>query len=276
MPDFPLVSLNGSLVPREQAQVSLFSVEYTYGFGVYETLRCSKGILYFAEQHVARLMHSAQVLGLNHNYDPLDILRMLEELCAKQTEEAYNLKILLIGASDPKDVLLAILPLAPSFPKQQWYRDGVSAITVHYERLWPGAKTLNMLGSYLAYRDAKAKDCYDALLIDKDGCITEGTRTNVCFIKGETIISPPTEKILEGVSRMILKKIAAEEGIAFTEHDVPAKDIAECDGAIFTSTSTKILPIKTIDAHAFASVPPVVLRLQRAYEAFLLSSKGRM
>jgi branched-subunit amino acid aminotransferase/4-amino-4-deoxychorismate lyase len=271
---FPVFSRNGRILPAEQATVSLYSIEYSYGFGVYETLRVAKGVPYFARQHVDRLERSAAAIGLAHPFSGERILEWIEELVAAAEADVYNIKMLLIGAPRPEDVTLSILPMAPSFPKDHWYRDGIAVRTERYERLFPQAKTLNMLGSYLAYAAAKREGCYDALLVDRDGYVTEGTRTNVLFVQGDILISPPASRILEGVSRMVVQRIAAESRVSVEERDVPLADVGAYDGAVLTSTSTKVLPIARIDAHAFGPVPESVRRVQRAYDAFLRDCGG--
>lgn len=275
-PMFPVFSRNGRILPMEQATASLQSVEYAYGFGVYETLRAVKGVPYFLEDHLRRLERSAEIIGIRHPFSAGQTGTWVRELLAAVPADALNLKILLVGAPDPQDAQLSILPLAPAFPKDQWYRDGIAVRSVVYERLFPHAKSLNMLGSYLAYREARAEDCYDALLVDREGCVTEGTRTNVFFVRGERAFSPPAEKVLEGVSGRVLRRIAPAAGVEIAEAEIPLAEIASFDGAFLTSTSTKVMPIARIDTHAYPPAPPAVRRLQQEYDRFLRDCKGSL
>jgi branched-chain amino acid aminotransferase len=267
------ISHNGKLVPSSSATVAVNNIEWTYGFGVYESIRVVHGIPYFLQQHIERLFFSASVLDLEHTFDAQAIASYVRELQKTVKEDAFNLKMLLIGAQKPEDAQLYIIPLSPVFPQKQWYRDGISTVTAEYERYLPHAKTLNMLGSYMAYRKAKKARCYDALFINREGEITEGSRTNFFAIKDRTIISPPSKDILEGITRTLVLHTAKKHGSSLTEQPVPLKDIHQYDGAFLTSTSSKILPIARIDEKALP-IPGAVQELIKHFDAFLETSGG--
>ena len=274
MPSFPIFSRNGAILPMEQAVVSLANVEYGYGFGVYETIRVSKGIPYFVEEHAARLLRSAAIIGLEHSLAQEQVEEWVRTLAAAVTEPSFNLKILLIGAKSPEGTTLSILPLSPSFPDRKWYRDGIATITAEYERLLPGAKTLNMLQSYLAYAKARKEGCYDALLIDRAGCAREGTRTNLFALDGETLTTPPAEHVLEGVSRKLTLLVARRLGYAVREVPLPMREFLSREAAFLTSTSTRILPIRSVDGREFPPVPDALRRLMASYEDVLETCGG--
>ncbi len=244
---FPLCSKNGTIIPLADAVMPVTHIEFAYGFGVYENIRVVRGTPLFIDDHLARLETSARVIGLVHAFTSTDIKQWIMALINECASDALNLKILLVGGREPHDATLFILPLAPLFPDKKLYRDGVTAITVRYERSFPDAKTLSMLGSYVAYRKAKAEGAYDALLIDHHGNITEGTRTNFFCIKDRTIISAPIEKILEGVTMKHVLTVAKNNGFTVEERDIRPQDLPSFDGAFFTSTSSKIMPIRLID-----------------------------
>ncbi len=258
---FAFCSINGSLVAREQAVVPYDNIEYAYGFGVYENIRVSNGKVLHTRRHLDRLLLSAKAIGLEYLLTIDQLEQWITELTSKIAEPSFNLKLLLVGASDPANTQFIILPLAPHFPEKKWYRDGVHAVTVKYERWLPQAKTLNMLGSYLVYREAKKAGAYDALLIDNSGNIREGTRTNVFFTKGDTVIGVPEEEILPGVTRDLLLETFNKQGISYKEEHIPAGSLSEFDGAFFTSTSAKLMPIRSIDAHNFGSPTPFLQSL---------------
>lgn len=271
--EFNYFSKNGILLPTEEAAIPLSNIEYQYGFGVYETIRVTAGIPYFLKQHLERLQESAQVIGLEHTFTQTFVEQAIQELIEKNTINTCNLKILLIGRKSADEATLYMLCLNPLFPDKKLYRDGVHCITVSYERLFPHAKTLNMLGSYLAYKKARAEDAYEALLVNRDGNITEGTRTNFYVIRGKTIISPPASHILPGVTQMALQRTAAECGYAYREQNLPIVRIVQ-ENAFITSTSSKILPIRSIDSHTLPEISTDLRDLMNHFDAFLERSKG--
>jgi branched-chain amino acid aminotransferase len=272
---FQYFSQNGQILPIDQASVPLDNIAYSYGFGVYETLKVRNGLLYFVDQHVERLLQSAEIITLDHPFTKEAIKNylqaLLESLELTSEKSSCNLKMLLIGGHEPQ---LFILALAPLFPDRKLYRQGAKTITVHYQRLFPNAKTLNMLASYLAYKKAKEQGCYDALLQTASGELLEGTRTNFYTIKDDIIFTPPIEHILEGVTRQTVLAVAKKEGFTIREADIPIDNLPKYDGAFLTSTSSKIIPIRQIDEHTFQEIPKDLKRLMKAYDTFLQTCNG--
>lgn len=263
---FKYFSLNGIIKPIKKAIISFNNIEYCYGYGVYESLKVRKGVLYFVDQHAERLLHSAIVIGLEHKFTKTYIKKKIIELVQKLEQDSYNIKLLLIGGNEPS---FTILPLAPLYPNRKFYKKGVSLIVEKYERKYPTAKTLNMLGSYIAYKKAKEAGCYDALLIDNKGIVLEGTRTNLCFVKGKKIYHVPLSRMLLGVTLMTLKPIAISLGLEFVEKEFSVNSIAKFDGGFLTSTSSKILPIRKIGQVEYPEIHSSIKGLMRSYNDYL-------
>lgn len=273
---FSYFSKNGRVLPISDAVVPYNSIEYAYGFGVYETLRVSKGVANFLNDHIDRLLLSARIIDLEHQFTGEFVEKSITDLIAALgSDTTANFKILLIGASEAKNAQLILLPLAPLFPEKKLYRDGVKTLTLNYERILPNAKTLNMLPSYIFYRDAKRKGCYDALLVNREGRITEGTRTNFFGIKETTLFTAPAKDILEGVTRKHVLAVAREHGYTIEEHALSMTDAKEMDSAFLTGTSIGILPIKTIDAFSFPEIPETLKTLMSHYESFKKSAHNQ-
>ncbi|MCX6739093.1 MAG: aminotransferase class IV [Candidatus Parcubacteria bacterium] len=271
---FQYFSKNCEILPIEEAVISLDRIEYTYGFGVYEAVRVSNGVVYFLDNHIERLLCSATTIGLEHLFSEEMVKKAILELVEKTEEQTYNLKVLLIGGPKKEDAMLAILCLNPFFPDKKMYRDGVELTTTKYERLYPHAKTLNMLQSYLSYRDARAKGCYDSALINRRGCITEGTRTNFFTIKGGTIYTPREEEILLGVTRKAVLHVARQNEFEVEEKDIRLEDLKDYDGVFLTSTSSKIVPIRKVGEIECPPAPENLKRLMKLFGDFLEESNG--
>src|SRR3989339_258735 len=266
--DFKFFSQNGKILPIEQAVIPLNNIEYSYGFGVYESLRVVNGTVYFIDDHIERLMESAKMINLTHPFDQEFITKSIIDLISDYKSETFNLKILLIGGAIKEKAILNIFCLNPLFPDKKLYRNGADFITYNYERPFPHAKTLNMLQSYLAYSKAKKSGAYDSLLINQNGFITEGTRTNFFCIKGRTIYTPFEKDILLGVMRKAMLKIASENNYKIVETNIKFDDIKSYDGAFVTSTSSKIMPIKSIDG-ILVGYPDELKELMKLLNNFL-------
>jgi branched-subunit amino acid aminotransferase/4-amino-4-deoxychorismate lyase len=273
--EFKYFSKNGKILPIEQAVIPIGNIEYTYGFGVYESIRVSNDKVFFLKDHIERLIKSAKIIGISHPFEMYFIENSVLDLVKNNKSETYNLKILLIGSSTKEKASLYIFYLNPLFPDKKLYREGAEFITYNYERSFPHAKTLNMLQSYIAYNKARELGSYDALLINHDGFILEGTRTNFFCIKDKTIYTPSEKDILLGVMRKAMLKVALENKYSIVEKNIRPEDLKSYDGAFITSTSSKIIPIKSIDGHVL-SVPDALKELMRLLNNFLESCGGKM
>ncbi len=266
--DFKYFSQNGKILPIKKAVVPLSNIEYAYGFGIYESLRVSNGRVYFIKDHIERLIESAKIIGISHPFSSSFVLNSIKKLIKVTGSESYNLKILLIGASTKEKTILNILCLNPLFPDRKLYHDGADFITYDYERAFPHAKTLNMIKSYLAYSQARKSGAYDALLINRQGFITEGTRTNFFCIKDKIIYSPFEKDILLGVMRKVMLKVAVDNGYKVIEKNIRLEDIKSYEGAFVTSTSSKIMPIKSING-VLLGYPDELKKLMKLLNEFL-------
>ncbi len=267
---------NGELISAADAVLPVTNTELEYGFGVYETIRIENGIAYFTAQHIDRLLYSANHIGLEHAFTKQQITEQLNTFITQAIAVAQtcNIKILFLGAADPADTQLYFFASAPLFVDRKLYKTGCHTMTHTYERPFPQAKTLAMLGSYLAYREAKKVGAYDALLLNRNNEITEGTRTNFFAIKGKTLYHPPQKDILEGVTKLVLQDIAIQHGWSIVEHEILYSEISSYDGAFLTSTSTKVLPIKSINDFSFETIAPGVLELSVLYREYWTHSQG--
>lgn len=268
-----IFSVNGEVKPLSEAQIPAERIETMYGFGVYETMKVRNGVLYFVDTHIDRLFHSATCIELSHPFTKKQIVTFIQNLLSELSEESLNLKILLMGGQNPKEATLYVFPLAPFFPKRTWYRDGVSVCSFVYERWMPQAKSLNMLPSYYYFTHAKKEGHYDALFVDNDLNIREGTRTNFYVMKGKKIYSPPKELVLEGVTMMTLEKAIHNSDFSIEYKQIAYTSLSSYDGAFLSSTSTKIIPISSIDGNPMP-ISENLRRLMELYNTALDHSNG--
>lgn len=264
-------SLNGTILPAEQAVIPLSNLEYSYGFGVYETIRVTNGKAYFITEHCRRLMESALIISLGHTFTADFVQKSIRELLVQNKADTCNIKVLLIGGSKKALANLYIQCLNPLFPDRKLYSQGANCITYKYQRDFPQAKTLNMLASYLAYSRAQQADAYDALLVNHKGNLTEGTRTNLFVIKNQTIIGPPVTDILPGITRGKVLEVAKQNDFEILEQDIKISDLQLYDGAFLTSTSSKIVPIRKIDETSWEILPPSLIKLMAVFNEYFIN-----
>ncbi|PLX28189.1 hypothetical protein C0581_03235 [Candidatus Parcubacteria bacterium] len=254
---------NGKLIKTKKAVLPIDHIEFAYGFGCYENLRMRKHVVYHLDEHIDRLFDSAKMIDLKHNLDTTDIKKSVGKLIEKNKIENGNIKMILIGGKKP---ICYIFMLPPKYVEKKEYRQGVKVVTYDYERFMPQAKILNMLPSYVIFKQAQKENAYDALLIDNTRHVTEGTRSNFFVIKEKTLTTPPLSEVLDGVTRRTVIECAKQNEYKIKEEQIPLKNIFDYDGAFLTNTSGKIVPIKTIDEKSFDTIPDNLQTLRKLYD----------
>jgi len=254
---------NFKLEPVDEAKVSLDDVNFTYGYGIYETLKVRKGLVYFADFHGNRLLKSAECLGFVLDFNLETFVQALETLIQANSLKDANLKVLCImknqvpawgadvDSAGPlkQDYDLYILALNPLFPKRKDYKTGSHALLFCGERLFPQAKSLNMLLSTLAYHEARNIGAYDALLVDSCGIIREGTRTNLLYTDGKTLFFSPEKLILEGITQKTIMECCKQKNYPTEIRALELEDLKSpgfIKGLCLSSTSSKIMPLSSI------------------------------
>ncbi|MFP4432315.1 MAG: aminotransferase class IV [Spirochaetaceae bacterium] len=255
-------SVDAALIPAEEATVGIDDIDFAYGYGVYETLKVRKGVLFFAERHEERLFFSASVIGMEHPWRPGQVVDAVVALVRANGVADCNVKVLLIG---PR---LYVMTLPPLFPTRSDLKAGGRAITFEGERFYPQAKSLSMLVSTIAFRKARDAGAYDALLVNRHGEVTEGTRTNLFATDGRRVYTPPAYQVLAGVTKQTVSEVIRELGIPLEERTLPAEGLGAWEGLFLTSTSTKIMPLRQVDEAEY-DIPPVIGEIRRAYDAYL-------
>jgi branched-subunit amino acid aminotransferase/4-amino-4-deoxychorismate lyase len=259
-------SHNWEIRDINESNISLSNIGYQYWFGVYETIKVRKDIIFFLDNHINRLLEWAKEIWLEHDFEYKNIKEYIINLKENLDEKSFNLKILLIWWQIPE---INIIPLAPLFVDRKLYKKWVKTISKNYERWLPNVKSLNMLPSYLLFTEWKKQWCYDVLLKDKENNLIEWTRTNFFCLKWDKIYTPPLKKILNWVTRQTILFVAEKNNFEIIKKDINYDDISYYDGAFLTSTSSKIIPIKSIDNFEFQDICPTIGKLIKIYNEFL-------
>ncbi len=273
-------SRNGILAPRSEATISIYSPALFYSFGVYESVEIDGGVAFHLDDHLERLFHSAALIELPIRYEPALIRRWVQELMAEDRIFEALLRIIVIGPNSedgPDDALVYILPgPLPHYPST-FYTQGARVITYEGCRPLPQSKTLNTLVNYLALRHARRLGAHEALLVNDEGCLTEGSRSNLFVVAGDTLLTPPAEQVLSGITRDLVWKLAQARGIPVIEQAVPRGELGRFDELFVTSTSMHVIPITTVDEQVIADgrVGPLTRVLMHEFEAYYAHVLGR-
>ena len=233
---------NSKLIEEKDATVSVVNREVQYSFSVYEGLKVLDSKVVLLEDHIARLKHSAATIGLTMpDYDfESDIAALIKQDAIKEA----TLRILVIGGPNPECFVTWTTIL--SYP-EEYYLNGVRVSSYKGERFLPSCKTSNILLNYLALENAKKEGSFEALLVNKDNLILEGSRTNFFALKGNNLYTAKDDLVLEGITRKYILRAAKEMGLTIHFEAINLDDILEYDALFISSTSMVALPIAFLD-----------------------------
>jgi len=242
----PFIIKNGELIEEKEARISVYNKSLFFDFAVYSNIKIIQGKMFLPELEVEKLFESAKTIGIEHNYSKEKIIEWTRKLIKENNLKDALVRVLLIGSEKETEPILFLFPVGLTFYPDKFYSKGVKLITFEGERLFPTSKTKDLLLGYIAYREAVKQEAIDALLIDRDKNIREGTRSSFFVIKNNTLIAPPKEKDLEGVTRKIILEIAPKI-MKVKEEDIPLKKIKEYDEHLITGTTLNVMPVRQIN-----------------------------
>jgi len=284
-------SVNGEIVPLEEARVPVLDNGFLFGDSVYEVLRTYGGRPFETARHFRRMRASADRLAIPvplSNDTLLDRVRALLVRAGKV--ESYIRIVVTRGVGNSSydfdavagpTVVMIQRELIP--PGQRHYTEGVrvSAVDVrrnHQRSLDPAIKSSNLLNNILALREARARGAEEPVLLNHEGRLAEGASTNVFVVRGEALATPPLSTgILAGVTREVVLELAAAQGIPAREEDLGLADLIGSDEAFLSSTTREVMPIRQVDDQVIGTgrPGPVTRRLMEAFRAYAHTFRDR-
>ena len=279
-----VVYLNGRYVQAERAKVSAFDRGFSYGDGLFETIRAYAGWVFGLERHLARLKKSADQIGIPFEGDVGEWRRVMGELLRRSSLRAADASLRLtvtrgpdvLGSLLPPDalpsptLLLVARPLYAGIAERQ--QVGIDAVTVHWGSPFNPLqiKSLDYLYNMLAMVQAEREGAQEALFVDRDGCVVEGATSNLfSFSKGVLTTPPLNSGLLPGITRDVIIELAKKEGLSVSEAPVHLNDLLAVEEAFLTGSLKEAMPLVTVDGRRIGagSPGPVTRHLQQRYRA---------
>lgn len=218
---------------------------------VYEVIRLVEGVPLFFKEHIDRMQASTDMMGFKCGCNCDVILDEIQMLVEATGEKNQNVKLLYTEFDERIESFVYFIP--SFYPDKATYDQGVDTVVYHMERENPNAKVLNR--SLKEQIEAIRKDtgAYEAVLVNRFGQVTEGSRSNVFFVRGDQVITARSNAVLEGITRQKIMEMMRDHRIEYMERDILESDIETFDGAFLTGTSINILPIRRMDRRHFDS-----------------------
>jgi len=286
-----LVSINGTLVPRDQATVSVFDSGFVLGDGVWEGLRLHDGRLVFLEAHLARLYEGAKALDLDIGRTPDELTEDVQRcLDANDMVDGVHIRLMVTRGvkttpyQDPRvTVGPATIVIVPEYkePSKENAERGIRLFTVHVRRGAPDVQDPRLnshskLNCILACIQAAKAGADEALMLDPHGFVATCNSTNFFIVRDGEVWTSTGRYCMPGITRANVLRLCADNGIEAREGDFSLSQVYGANEAFVTGTFAGIMPVVDVDGRTIGDGGrgPVTLRLQWLYDE-LLTAEGR-
>ena len=289
--DGVLIWLNGRLVPREQAVVSVFDGGYIAGDGVWEGFRLHKGRLLFAEEHLDRLFAGARAIDLDIGITRVEIAAALQETCrANGMEDGVHLRLMVTRgvkrtpSQDPRATIgpaTVVIVAEWKVPPPALAATGIALLTStirctradQFDMRLNSHSRLNLITALIQAYKAGADE---ALMLDDRGFVSSCNATNFFFVSDGTVCTSTGKNCFNGITRAKVIELCPRHGIELRCDDFSLSEVYAAEEAFVTGTFGALTPVRMLDGREFDAVPgPVTARLRDLYAALIDSACTR-
>ena len=276
---------DGKLVPWREAQTHVLTHTLHYGMGVFEGVRAykaAKGTAIFRLQaHTDRLFRSAHILGMKIPYDKDTINEATRQAVRENKLESAYIRPMCFYGSEGMGLRADNLKVHVIVAAWHWgaylgedgQKNGIrvrtASITRHHVNITmcKAKANGNYMNSMLALREALACGCDEALLLDPEGYVAEGSGENIFVVRDGVIYTPELTSALDGITRATVIQLAEELGLKVREKRITRDEVYVADEAFFTGTAAEVTPIRELDGRAIGAGKrgPITERLQSLY-----------
>jgi branched-chain amino acid aminotransferase len=270
--------VNGQFVKEQDALISVNDLSVIRGYGVFDFLRTYNGVPFHLTDHLQRLQNSARLIGLDLPSSIDDIKALIQKGLSQSDHREKNIRIVVTGGlSDngitPRETpqLLLMITATTPFPSS-YYEEGAKLITSHVDRFMPGSKTINYIPAILCQKDANAQGAIEAIYVDRDGYLLEGTTSNLFVVRDGRLITPPCDRVLPGITRQVVLELA-KDVMEVVQRPIHKDEIRLLDEVLITSSVKEVIPITAVDSVTIGngSIGPISPKIM---ELFRDKTKG--
>ncbi len=266
--------LDGRIVPLDQARIPVLDHGLLYGDGVFEGVRFYGGKPFMLDEHLRRLRASARAIALELPWTDAAIARIVAETVAAFGETEGYLRLLLTRGEGPLGIdpascvrpRLVVIAGTLRMLNQAAREAGLRLVIAATRRLPadgldPRIKSLNYLNHILARIEANHAGADEAVMLNAQGNLAEGTAENLFLVRGGVLATPPvTDGALPGVTRGLVMALARDDGIEVREQTLAPYDLYTADECFLTGTGAGLVPVRDVDGRPLAACPGPVFR----------------
>ncbi|WCR29637.1 branched-chain-amino-acid transaminase [Paenibacillus thiaminolyticus] len=275
------IYLNGQYVTKENATISVYDHGFLYGDGIFEGIRVYSGNIFKCREHLERLYDSAKSIMLDIPL-PLEEMQdaMVETIRRNDLRDGYIRLIVSRGAGNlgldprrcPQASVIIIVEQLAIYPEEA-YRNGLRTVSVSQRRNIPDAlnpkiKSLNYLNNILVKIQANLADVGEAIMLNAQGYVAEGSSDNIFVIKKGVVYTPPCYLgALEGITRAAIMELCGKLGYTLKEEPFTLHDVYVADEVFFTGTAAEVIAVREVDGRIIGSgqAGPMTLNLLKHF-----------
>ena len=281
-----LIDINGEILPREKAVVSVFDSGFVLGDGVWEGLRVHKGKIAFLDEHLERLYGGAKALDMEMEVSPADLRsRLYNVLDQNKMHDGVHIRLMVsrgIKATPYQDPRITITPptivIIPEYKQAlpETAAKGIRLFTVHVRRGYPDVQDPKLnshskLNCITACIQATKAGADEALMLDPHGFVATCNSTHFFIVKKGEVWTSSGDYCLDGITRGVVIRLCEENDIPVYQRNFSLTDVYRADEAFVTGTFAGLAPVSDIDGRIMGDGErgPMVERLQQLYLALL-------
>ncbi len=255
------------LFQGEKKDKDTFCLPVHYNLCIYEVVRVNDGVILFCEDHMKRLFHSLKKKNIHLHITPDRVISELYSLVQYNAKSEGNIRYDIYVYENKIERWAYFIP--HFYPPIEWYTSGVDVVSLRDTRQDPSFKSFHKeirKKTELLLNNSKA---YEVILIENNGYITEGSKSNIFFIKNETLYTAPDDKVLSGITRKKVLQCIERLSLPVKYELVKYDEIKHYDAAFLTGTSPKVLPIKKFDDISFNPKHRITQILIKEYDQLI-------
>ncbi|MCQ6560880.1 branched-chain-amino-acid transaminase [Paenibacillus mendelii] len=262
-----VIYLNGEFVTKENAKVSVYDHGFLYGDGIFEGIRIYNGNIFKCKEHLNRLYDSAKsiMLDIPLSYEEMEAA-LVETIQRNDMQDGYIRLVVSRGPGnlglDPKRcpsawVIIIVEQLA-IYPEEA-YKNGLISVSVSQRRNIPDAlnpkiKSLNYLNNILVKIQANLAGVGEAIMLNSQGYVAEGSSDNIFIIKNDVVYTPPCYVgALEGITRAAIMELCDKLGYTLKEIPFTLHDVYVADEVFFTGTAAEVIAVREVDGRTIGT-----------------------
>lgn len=261
---------NGNFVTKDEAKVSVYDHGFLYGDGIFEGIRAYDGNIFRLHEHLVRLYESAKSILLTIPYTMEEMASLIAETVRKNEFRSCYIRVVvsrgngnlgLDPSSCPRPNVIIIAEQLALYPKE-FYENGMEIVTVATRRsrsdvLNPQVKSLNYLNNIMVKLEAKQAGVSEALMLNAEGYVAEGSGDNIFIVKRSEVLTPPTYVgVLEGITRNAIMDVGQSLGYTVRERLMTRHDVYTADEVFLTGTAAEVIPIIKVDGRVIGDGKP--------------------